>query len=266
MRGATVRRIRPAISWIGGALALGLSPAMAQNAMPPGFVYLRDVDPTIAQDIRYASQDNFTGRPITGYDAPECILKADVAAALKRVQAELKPSGVALKVYDCYRPHRAVRAMAQWAHDGRDNGAIKRFFPRHDKSTLFSLGYLAGVSRHSTGTAVDLTLVEADRPAPAAFNPSARYAPCVAAAAARAPDDSVDMGTGYDCFDATSQTRNPAVAAEAQRWRQTLVAIMTKHGFRNYHREWWHFSYSTSPPPPHFDFPIRSRGVRAQAR
>src|SRR5262249_57670536 len=222
-----VRRARLAVSWIVFGLALSLGPALAQNAMPPGFVYLRDVDPTIAQDIRYASPDNFTGRPITGYDAAECILKADVAAALKRVQAELKPSGVALKVYDCYRPHRAVRAMAQWAHDGRAEGATKRFFPRHDKSTLFSLGYLAGVSRHSTGTAVDLTLVKADRPAAARFDPGARYAPCVAPAAARAPDDSIDMGTGYDCFDITSQTRNPAVAAEAPAWPPILLPLLT---------------------------------------
>src|SRR5262249_15673360 len=103
------------------------------------------------------------------------------------------------------------------------------------RSRRLSLASLAGVSRHSTGTAVDLTLVQADRPAAAPFDPGARYAPCVAAAAARAPDDSIDMGTGYDCFDVSSQTRNPAVAAEAKRWRTTLVALMTTHAFPNYH-------------------------------
>src|SRR5262249_2536439 len=86
--------------------------AAAQGALPAGFVYLRAVDPTIAQDIRYAGADNFVGRPLPGYEAAECILRRDVAAALKRVQADLAASGLSLKVYDCYRPARAVRAMA----------------------------------------------------------------------------------------------------------------------------------------------------------
>ena len=80
----------------------------AQSALPPGFVYLRDVDPSIAQDIRYASYNNFVGHPLSGYEAPECILRQEIAAALKRVQAQLAPDGLSLKVYDCYRPTRAV--------------------------------------------------------------------------------------------------------------------------------------------------------------
>jgi zinc D-Ala-D-Ala dipeptidase len=253
--------VKPA--WTAGVLALTVSQALAQGALPDNFVYLRDVDPTIAQDIRYASSNNFVGRPLDGYEAPECILRRDVAAALKRVQAELKDSGLGLKVYDCYRPHRAVRAMAQWAHDGRPYGA-KRFFPSHDKGALFSLGYLAGVSRHSTGAAVDLTLVETARGRAAAFDPAAKYAPCTAPIAARAPDDSVDMGTGYDCFDLNSRTRSPAISPEAQRWRGLLVAVMTRHGFRNYHREWWHFSFSVALPLVHHDFPVRPRAAKAQ--
>src|SRR6516162_5898416 len=90
-------------------LAAMTQAAAAQRALPAGFVYLRDVDPTIAQDIRYAGSDNFVGRPLPGYEATECILRRDVAAALKRVQADLAASGLSLKVYDCYRPIRAVR-------------------------------------------------------------------------------------------------------------------------------------------------------------
>jgi len=251
---------------LAGAFALGLGQAIAQAALPAGFVYLRDIDPTIGQDIRYATADNFTGRPLDGYAAAECILKREVAAALKRVQADLTDSGLALKVYDCYRPHRAVRAMAQWAHDGRADGASKRFLPAVSKNALFALGYLAGVSRHSTGTAVDVTLLERAHAAAAApFDPAAKYAPCTAAVTARAPDDGVDMGTGYDCFDANSRTRSSAIGAEPQRRRALLVAIMAKHGFRNYHREWWHFSFAIAAPPPHYDFPIRPRTAKAQA-
>jgi len=105
--------------------ALAACEAVAQGVLPPGFAYLRDVDPTIAQDIRYASPDNFVGHPLPGYEAAECILRREVAEALKRVQSDLAPSGLSLKVYDCYRPTRASRAMATWANDGRSEAPTK---------------------------------------------------------------------------------------------------------------------------------------------
>jgi D-alanyl-D-alanine dipeptidase len=246
--------IRPVVALV---LALISSQAVTQANLPPGFVYLRDVDPTIAQDIRYAGFDNFTGRPLPGYEAAECILRRDVAAALKQVQADLAPSGFSLKVYDCYRPVRAGRAMAQWARDGRDGGRQKRFFPRLEKHTLLA-GYIASVSRHSTGTAVDVTLIEPARGAAAAFDPAATYGPCTGPAAQRAPDNSVDMGTGFDCLDVNSRPRSTAVSAEQQRRRASLMAAMAKRGFQHYHREWWHFTYATAAPGPHHDFPIRA--------
>jgi zinc D-Ala-D-Ala dipeptidase len=244
-----------------GALALvliSIASAAAAQGLPAGFVYLRDVDPTVAQDIRYASSDNFTGRPLPGYDAAECILRRDAAVALKQVQADLAPSGLALKVYDCYRPLRASRAMAQWAHDGRDGGKQKRFFPRLEKNGLLA-GYIASVSRHSTGMAVDLTLIEAGRGAAPAFDPSANYGPCTGPASQRAPDDSLDMGTGFDCLDVNSRPRSTAVSAEHQRRRALLMAAMAKRGFQHYHREWWHFTFASPVPWPHVDFPIRAR-------
>jgi zinc D-Ala-D-Ala dipeptidase len=144
--------------------------AAAQRALPAGFVYLRDVDPTIMQDIRYAGSDNFVGRPLPGYEAAECILRRDVAAALKRVQADLAASGLSLKVYDCYRPTRAVRAMAAWVNDGRSEAATKRFFPKLAKSSLLRAGYIASRSRHSAGTTIDLTLMRAGAAPAAAFD------------------------------------------------------------------------------------------------
>src|SRR5262245_21052362 len=128
------------------ALAGMVQGAAGQGALPAGFVYLRDVDPTIAQDIRYAGADNFVGRPLPGYEAAECILRRDVAAALKRVQADLAASGLSLKVYDCYRPARAVRAMATWVNDGRSEAATKRYFPKLAKSSLLRAGYIASRS------------------------------------------------------------------------------------------------------------------------
>jgi D-alanyl-D-alanine dipeptidase len=242
-------------------LTIMIAHAHAQGALPPGFVYLRDIDPSIAQDIRYAGSDNFVGRPLPGYEAAECILRQEVAAALKRVQAELVPAGLSLKVYDCYRPARAVRAMAAWAHDGRSRDATKRFFPQLQKSSLFALGYIASRSQHSTGVAVDLTLIAASRAQAAAFDPASAYGPCTGAAAERSPDNSVDMGTGYDCFDLNSHTASGGISAEQRQWRRKLLAAMASQGFHNYHREWWHFSYGRLGFASGYHFPIRARAV-----
>ena len=244
------------------AAALGLAPnaARAQRALPPGFVYLRDIDPTIAQDIRYATANNFIGRPMAGYQAGECILRCDVALALAQVQADLAATGRGLKVYDCYRPTQAVHMMMQWARDGAPAGSTRRFFPRvPNKSALFALGYIASLSRHSTGTAIDLTLIDLPAGSSAPFDPSAHYGSCIAPAVERAPDNSIDMGTGYDCLDTNSYTRSPAVSANDRARRNMLVAAMARRGFVNYFREWWHFSFARSGAISYYDFPIRPR-------
>jgi D-alanyl-D-alanine dipeptidase len=231
----------------------------AQAQMPESFVYLRDIDPTIAQDMRYAGLNNFTGAPLSGYDAAECILRREAALALKAVQADLAASGYGLKVYDCYRPEQAVRAMWRWATDGRDGAATKRFFPRLEKRNLFALGYIATHSRHSAGTTADLTLVPLNSAPIAAFDPRANYGSCAGAASQRVPDSSLDMGTSFDCFDERSRTNSAAITAEQHQHRMQLVAAMTRRGFRNYFREWWHFAFANSSSAPRYDFPIRPR-------
>ena len=256
-----VRRDRARL-WIVSAatmvLAAMIDHAGAQDALPAGLVHLRAIDPTIAQDIRYAGSDNFVGSPLPGYEAAECILRQEVAAALKRVQADLAASRLSLKVYDCYRPTRAVRAMTAWANDGRPDGATKRFFPNLAKSSLLGLAYIGSRSQHSTGTAIDLTLVEASSAPAAAFDPAAAYGPCTGPAAQRSPDNSVDMGTSFDCFNSASHTASAAVGPEQRRWRNVLVEAMRKQGFANYDREWWHFSYTNAGRTSEYDFPIRS--------
>src|ERR1700674_3152179 len=218
-------------------------PAAAAERLPAGFVYLRDIDTSIIQDMRYAGSDNFTGRPLPGYGAPECVLRREVAEALKRVQAELAATQLGLKVYDCYRPTSAVRAFARWANDGAREALTKRFFPALEKRQLFALGYIAAQSTHSTGAAVDLTLIKRPASQPALYDPRAAYGPCTGPMAQRAPDLSLDMGTGFDCFDARSHTSNAAISPEQKHARATLSAAMRAHGFRNYFREWWHFSF-----------------------
>ncbi|MGA8962169.1 MAG: M15 family metallopeptidase, partial [Pseudolabrys sp.] len=178
------------------ATLLLAAPAHAREMLPPGFVYLRDVDSSIVQDMRYATADNFTGRPLPGYGAAECVLRREAAEALRRVQAELARENLGLKVYDCYRPTRAVRAMEAWAHDGNDSEATRRFYPALHKRNLFALGYIAAQSKHSTGTTVDLTLIRLPAAPVPRFDPTARYGPCTGPASKRAPDNSIDMGTG----------------------------------------------------------------------
>ena len=238
-------------------LIIVAAPATAQDRMPAGFAFLRDIDPSIAQDMRYAGAYNFVGRALPGYDGQECVLRAKAADALKRVQADLSRSGLSLKVYDCYRPARAVRAFAQWAQDGR-TGGIKQFYPTLAKETLFRSGYISGASLHSNGTAVDLTIVPAQSSTPV-VTPGGAYGPCTAPTAQRAPDNSLDMGTGFDCFDTKSYTKSSAIDATQQRNRATLQEAMTRHGFKNYFREWWHFAYPIGEPPQQFDFPIPRR-------
>lgn len=235
------------------ASAQSLKPA--PSGLPGGFVYLRDVDPSIIQDIRYAGSNNFVGRRLAGYDAPECVVKQQVATALVKVQADLKTKGLSLKMLDCYRPARASRDMVAWANDGKETPEQKRYHPKLNKRDLFKLGYIAAYSGHSTGAAVDLTVVELSADNSAAFDPGADYADCTAPAARRAPEGSVDMGTGYDCSDARSHTASPAITAEQRKWRQTLIAAMSKQGFTNYAKEWWHFSIPGAGTQA-YDFPI----------
>jgi zinc D-Ala-D-Ala dipeptidase len=240
------------------ALAAFVSPLGAQS-LPGGFAYLRDIDPTILQDIRYAGANNFVGRPLAGYGAAECVVKRDVGLALKRVQAELKPQNLSLKMLDCYRPARAVHEMVVWAQNGQETPAERRYNPAFSKKDLFRLGYIAEHSGHSTGAAVDLTLVDLKADNSRAFDPQKAYADCTAPATARAPEASVDMGTGYDCSDPKAHTAARSSTESQRRWRNLLVAAMTKQGFVNYAKEWWHFSLPGAGGPA-YDFPITSRG------
>src|SRR6266436_1444628 len=184
------------------ALGLTYGPAAAlAQALPGGFAYLRDIDPTIVQDIRYASANNFIGHPLAGYGAGECVVKREVGLALKNIQQELARQKLSLKMFDCYRPQRAVAAMVAWSRDGRETATGRRFNPAFRKADLFRLGYIASHSQHSTGGALDLTLVDLSADNSAAFDPNKAYADCTAPVEARAPEGSVDMGTAYDCTD-----------------------------------------------------------------
>jgi D-alanyl-D-alanine dipeptidase len=220
--------------------------AVAGSALPKGFVYLRDIDPTIVQDIRYAGSHNFVGRPIRGYLAAECILSEPAAKALEAAQRKLAEKKLSLVVWDCYRPKRAVNDFLQWSKDPTHSEMKAEFYPRADKGKLFALGYLARRSAHSRGSTVDLGIV------PTAFssappNPSQSLKACTSPKGERFEDGTIDFGTGYDCLDVLANTSNARAGGTALRNRQTLKFYMQGAGFRPYAREWWHFELINEP-------------------
>jgi len=219
---------------------------VSASELPPGFVHLADIDPSIRQDIRYAGPENFMRRPITGYDRPACILTKQAADALSTVQAKLKAASKTLVVFDCYRPRRAVRDMVEWTQVG--NGRDAQWYPGVDRRDLIAKGYIGQRSGHSRGSTVDLAIALLD---PAGVAPD----PACGARDAK----TLDFGSGFDCFDPASETASRTVTPEARRNRDELVRLMREAGFKNYRREWWHFSLIGEPFGQAFDFPVTAK-------
>ncbi|MEQ9689577.1 MAG: M15 family metallopeptidase [Bauldia litoralis] len=215
------------------AIATALVSARAEDR-PADFVNIVDVIPDVIVEARYAGYFNFVGQPIDGYEAPACLLTRPAAEALARVQAALKPYGFGLKVFDCYRPERAVAAFVRWAEDVDDIRMKPEFYPELDKGALFDKGYIAAKSGHSRGSTVDLTVVTL----PAGVE--------------------VYMGTGYDFFSERSWPDDPQQPSGARGNRLMLTSLMQLHGFKPYPYEWWHFTLADEPyPDTYFDFPVK---------
>lgn len=221
MRGRLARPLRT----LGFACGLAqLAPDARAGEPPPGFVRLADVAPAIKQDMRYAGAQNFTGRPVPGYAVPQCWLRAEAAQALAEAETEAHRSGFDLVVYDCYRPIRAVSAFVAWSRSP-DEATKRDYYPNVEKRKLFPQGYIALKSGHSTGLAVDLGVV------------------------------GWGFGAPFDYFDRRSWTQSK-VGPVAHANRERLVALMRRHGFENYPREWWHFSLRGAKDVQSYDLPI----------
>ncbi|MER5885363.1 M15 family metallopeptidase [Streptomyces sp. NPDC001941] len=224
---------------------------------PREFVALAAVDPTIIQEMRYTTAHDFMGEPVDGYRAPVCIVTRPAARALHRAQSELLRRGYSLKVYDCYRPQRAVDHFVRWAKDLADERMKAEFYPRVDKSRLFEDGYIAEKSGHSRGSTVDLTIVRLPAKPTRPYRPGETLVPCYAPRSERFPDNSVDMGTGFDCFDTLAHTDDPRVQGVQRANRQLLKSTLTGLGFVNLAEEWWHYTFKPEPfPDTYFDFPV----------
>ncbi len=226
---------------------------------PDAFVEIREVIPDIVVDIRYYTEHNFVGRRVDGYEAPLCYLTREAARALAGVESELRQFGFGLKVYDCYRPQRAVDHFVRWAKDVEDTLTRKEFYPTVAKSDLFRDGYIAERSGHTRGSTVDLTIVE--RP-PAAQPPfvlgETEQKECFLPRTQRFGDNSIDMGTGFDCFHERARPDHPGLEPQQRLNRLLLRTLMEKHGFRPYDQEWWHFTLVNEPfPDTYFDFPVK---------
>jgi len=230
-------------------------------AAPGQFVALDRVDPTILQDMRYATSYNFVGRRIDGYREPVCILTRKAARALRRAQADLQPKGYGLKVYDCYRPTRAVEQFARWAANLADQKMKREFYPRVDKRRAFELGYIAHRSGHSRGSTVDVTLVRLPPRTQPAWD--GRLRGCFARYRRRFADNGVNMGTGYDCIDPRAHTSDPRIKGRPHRNRMRLKRALERRGFEPYANEWWHFTLRDEPyPEKYFDFPVARDSLR----
>ena len=238
-------------------LAAPASADVVKQAPPGAFVSLHDVDPSIVIEMRYLTSHNFIGRPIKGYRDPLCILTRETAEALDRVQSAVRAKGYTLKVYDCYRPQRSVDSFVHWGKDLSDQRMKAEFYPRVRKARVFKEGYIATQSGHSRGSTVDLTLVRLPAGKQERYHRGDRLRDCAGPRRKRFRDNTIDMGTGYDCFDTKSHPFNPRVTAKQRRHRMLLRRAMLAEGFKGLETEWWHFTLRAEPyPETFFDFPV----------
>ncbi|MEU8987946.1 M15 family metallopeptidase [Streptomyces sp. NPDC048558] len=258
--------VRGLVTTLATLLAVTAAPTAAQAKpepkAPKDFVALRSMDPTIVQEMRYFTPHNFVGERIDGYRQPLCILTRPAAEALHKAQKRLLRQGYTLKVYDCYRPQRAVDHFVRWAEDLDDEAMKDEFYPNVDKTRLFADGYIAEKSGHSRGSTMDLTIVRLPAIPTRPYVPGEPLVPCFAAQAERFPDNSVDMGTGFDCFDPLSHTLDPRIQGEQRTNRLLLKSTLEALGFVNLAEEWWHYTFKPEPyPDTYFDFPVSRKSL-----
>ena len=205
-----------------------------QSVLSEGFVYVSTVISDLDVELRYYASNNFVGDTIQGYKSDRLILKNDAAKALKLVQDELRMQNICLKVYDGYRPQRAVDHFVVWARDLGDTINKQQYYPRVEKRNLFNEGYIASKAGHSRGSTVDLTLTDGNTGEP------------------------LDMGSPYDFFGEESWVEYEDISVEQKSNRVLLQKVMQKHNFRNYANEWWHFTLRWEPfPETYFDFEVK---------
>ena len=202
--------------------------------IPDDFGYIADEIPDIRLEIRYATKENFMGRVVNGYSSPKVVLTKKALSALKKAQTEFMQLGYGIKVFDAYRPQRAVDDFMQWIKAEKDTVMKHKYYPQLDKKNLAPQGYIAEKSGHSRGSTLDLSLVYLD---------------------GEKKGQEVDMGGEWDYFGKRSNYDYPEISPKQKENRALLQKIMIKHGFLPYAEEWWHFTLAKEPfPIQYFDF------------
>lgn len=201
--------------------------------MKDGFVFVDELVSGIRWDAKYATWDNFTGKPVDGYVANRIVGTRALCAALERARAEAASLGFGLLLWDGYRPQRAVECFLRWAKQPEDGRTKRRHYPNIDRAEMFEKGYVATKSGHTRGSTVDLTLYHL------------------------ATGELVAMGGDHDLMDSISHHGARGITPGQARNRQSLRSIMTACGFGSYDCEWWHYTLVGEPyPDTYFDFAI----------
>ena len=203
-----------------------------------GFVSVAEAIPDVLLDIRYYSSFNFIGERIDGYEEPAALLTREAAAALKKVSDEAMGQGWRLKIFDAYRPQKAVDHFVRWAGDPTDIRMKPFFYPELEKKDIIPQHYIAEYSSHTRGSTVDLTLFD------------------------MASQRDADMGGTFDYFGDVSHPDYPDITEEQHQNRMLLQKLMVKHGFRPLDSEWWHFTLEDEPcPDTYFTFPVSRKAI-----
>ncbi|MFE6101353.1 D-Ala-D-Ala dipeptidase VanX [Streptomyces laurentii] len=201
--------------------------------MRDDFVFMDEFIPGIRWDAKYATWDNFTGKPVDGYLANRIVGTRDLCAALRSAREEAASHGFGLLLWDGYRPQRAVDSFRRWSEQPEDGRTKRRHYPRIDRPEMFENGYVAAKSGHSRGSTVDLTLYHLES------------------------GDLAAMGGDHDLMDSISHHGAEGISRAAADNRRRLRSIMETSGFSSYACEWWHYTLKDEPyPDTYFDFPI----------
>jgi zinc D-Ala-D-Ala dipeptidase len=202
-------------------------------SMEKGFVFLDEVLSGVRWDAKYATWDNFTGKPVDGYEVNRIAGTHALADALLEAKKLAAALGFGLLLWDGYRPERAVNRFLQWSAQPEGGHTKERFYPNIDRAEMVTHGYVASKSGHSRGSAVDLTLYRLDT------------------------GELASMGGGHDFMDECSHHGARGVSGIEAQNRRTLRSIMENSGFEAYSLEWWHYVLRDEPfPDSYFDFPI----------
>ncbi len=208
---------------------------------PSGFVLLSDAVPDAILEIRYYSTYNFVGTRVDGYEEPCALLTREAAAALRAVSDDVIAKGYRLKIYDAYRPQKAVNHFVRWSKDFNDTKMKSYFYPDLTKDVLFPQGYIAEKSGHSRGSTLDLTLFDMKT------------------------EKEVDMGGTFDFFGLQSHPdyRGSDLSETQYQNRMILREAMLRHGFKPLDEEWWHFTLENEPyPDTYFQFPVTVKSLK----